>query len=541
VSHSLAESLLRSADRHPDRPAQITRAGKRTYRELARRILRTAGGFRSAGVAPGERVALHLPNVPAFTEAYFGILAAGATVVPINVRLTAAEIGPMLERAQVKLLVTGNETTAAVRDAARRAGAFPLGAGELAAREGPNVPEIAGPDDTAVVFFTSGTTGQPKGVELSHASLGSNACWVSERSLERGPSRREALGPGHVALAVLPLSHSFGQTCMQNAPLISGAAVAYPDAPFDSDAALAQMARDRVTVVALVPTMASALAAAPDVAHHDLSSFRFALVGGAPIPPDLFERFESRLSAEIVEGYGLTETSPVCAFRTPAIPRRTGSVGKAAAGADIVALDEEGTVLSPGVTGELAVRGQPVMKGYLGDPEATNAVLQGGWLRTGDVGRVDADGYVFVVDRKADTIIRNGYNVYPAEVERALEDHPDIDEAAVLGVADARVGEEVWAFVVRRPGTETTANAVRGFLRDRLAAYKQPRGYTFTGSLPRGTKGQVLRAELGKAVRTPHGLDTARDRRLYSSTSASNGLIAQKAVPRNGNKQGGRA
>jgi long-chain acyl-CoA synthetase len=509
VRHDLSGLLFGAAEKVPDAVAQVDGGRRQTYAELTSRSLSLAARLEGLGVGRGDLVLLMLPNVAAFTEAYFGIAAAGAVSVPLNVALTPSEAGPLAARSGARFLITGDGASVEAVEAVRAAGATTiLYSGERRPAHAEDFEEAAAgtarprswveaaPDATAVVFFTSGTTGAPKGVELSHANLVTNARWVAESSLSRRPGEKAIWGPGHVALARLPLSHSFGQTTMQNAPLVHGGAVSYAQGPFGAEATLAQMARDRVTVAAMVPTMAAALADCPAVDRLDLSAFQYALVGGAPIPAELFPRFEQRLGAEIVEGYGLTETSPVCAFRTPFTPRRAGSVGRAAAGAALAAVDEAGCLLPAGSVGELVVKGAPVMKGFFGSPAATGAAIRNGWLRTGDVGIVDADGYVYVVDRKSDTIIRNGYTVYPAEVEQVLREHPSVADAAVVGLEDERVGEEVVAFVVPADGCCPSPGSLSAFCLTRLAAYKYPRRFVTVPDLPRGAKGQLLRAVL---------------------------------------------
>jgi long-chain acyl-CoA synthetase len=436
-----------------------------------------------------------VPNVPEFTIAYFGILYAGCTVVPLNVLLSAPEVAYHLQDSGAKLLI-----------------AHPLfqvpaakGAGEtgvpLILSEGPGEDSLAslaaGPplhalhpsaaEDTAVILYTSGTTGKPKGAELTHSGLLVN-CSVVVPKLA-------AVGPDDVALATLPLFHSFGQTCIQNATIAVGGS--FTLLPRFGPKEAADIVRDHgVTLFAGVPTMYFALL------HHpgpvDFARVRFCLSGGAPMPVEVMRAFEEKFGVEILEGYGLSETSPVASFNIPEKPRKPGSIGYPVWGVELSIQDPDGRELPDGDRGEICIRGHNVMKGYLGRPDATAEAMRGGWFHTGDIGIRDADGSYRIVDRVKDMIIRGGFNVYPREVEEVLYGHVAVAEVAVIGVEHASHGEEVKAVVALKAGTSATPDDLIAWCRERLAAYKYPRIVEFVDALPKGPTGKILKRELKK-------------------------------------------
>jgi long-chain acyl-CoA synthetase len=343
------------------------------------------------------------------------------------------------------------------------------------------------PDDTAVILYTSGTTGKPKGAELTHANLLVNCSVVVPRLVP--------LGPEGVALATLPLFHSFGQTCIQNATIsIGGSFTLLPR--FTPEEAATIIARDRVTLFAGVPTMYFALL------HHagnvDFSSVKYCLSGGAPMPVEVMRAFEEKFGVQILEGYGLSETSPVASFNMLDRPRKPGSIGYPVWGVELAILDSEDRPVPDGERGEICIRGHNIMKGYLGRPEATAETMRGGWFHSGDIGIRDADGSYRIVDRVKDMILRGGFNVYPREVEEVLYGHPAIAEAAVIGVPHASHGEEVKAVVALKPGQSATPEDIIAWTKERLAAYKYPRIVEFVDALPKGPTGKILKRELKK-------------------------------------------
>jgi long-chain acyl-CoA synthetase len=465
------------------------------YRELDRAARGVATSLRERGLGPGERVALLIPNVPEFTIAYFGVLYAGCTVVPLNVLLSAPEVRYHLEDSGAKLLVAHPLFEAPAREGARLAG-VPIVAAEgsgpgtlagLAAAAPASALHATQPGDTAVILYTSGTTGKPKGAELTHSNLLLNCALIVPRLVP--------IGPQDVALAALPLFHSFGQTCIQNAAIAAGASFTLLPR-FAPEEAFEAMERDGVTLFAGVPTMYHALLHHPVRRAYELSKLRWCLSGGSAMPVEVMKAFEAKYGVEILEGYGLSETSPVATFNAPGRPRHPGSIGYPVWGVEIAILDDRDRPLGDGEPGEIAIRGHNVMKGYLGRPGATKEALRGGWFHSGDIGVRDPDGSYRIVDRKKDMLIRGGFNVYPREVEEVLYAHPEVLEAAVIGVPHESHGEEVKAVVVRRPGTALDVDGVIAFCRERLAAYKYPRVVEFRDELPKGPTGKILKREL---------------------------------------------
>jgi long-chain acyl-CoA synthetase len=486
--------LSGSAELRPERVA--LRLGERAIRfaELDRAARGVATALRARGIAPGESVALLIPNLPEFTIAYFGILYAGCSVVPLNVLLSAPEVEYHLKDSRAKLLIAHPWFEAPARAGATAAG-VPLiradgeGPGTLAQLAGAEPIAALHPTlatDTAVILYTSGTTGKPKGAELTHSNLFVNCAVVVPKLAP--------LGEDEVALGVLPLFHSFGQTVIQNSSIARGSS--YSLLPrFTPEAAFEVMERDKVTVFAGVPTMYFALLHHAPPRRYDLSSLRWCLSGGAPMPVEVMKAFEQKFRVEILEGFGLSETSPVASFNMAGRPRTPGSIGYPAWGVEMAILDDDDRPLPDGERGEICIRGHNIMKGYLGRPDATAEALRSGWFHSGDIGIRDADGSYRIVDRKKDMIIRGGFNVYPREVEEVLYAHPAIVEAAVIGVPHESHGEEVKAVVVSRD-PKLSKDALIGWCKERLAAYKYPRLIEFSEGLPKGPTGKILKREL---------------------------------------------
>ena len=349
-------------------------------------------------------------------------------------------------------------------------------------------------EDTAVILYTSGTTGQPKGAELTHFNMYSNAQFCAEQLLGK-PDRREIFGPGDVSLSALPLFHSFGQTSNQNSSIMGGAALTYLER-FDPEAALEVMERDRVTLFAGVPTMYFALLNFEGAERYDLSSLRYCYSGGAPMPVEVMKDFDRKYNVNILEGYGLSETSPGATFNLMYRPKKIGSIGLAISGCEVKVVDGDDNEVPPGEVGEIVIRGYNVMKGYYKRPEATEEAFRCGWFHTGDMGTMDTDEYFFIVDRKKDLIIRGGFNVYPREVEEVLYSHSSIREAAVVGVPDEKYGEEVKAVVSLKEGCEVSLDELLEFSRERLSASKYPRFFAILDDLPKGSTGKILRKSL---------------------------------------------
>jgi long-chain acyl-CoA synthetase len=486
---NLADNLLRSATVYPDRPAVRLDDTVLTYADLDARSARIAGLLRDRDVRPGDRVGVMLPNVPEFAVIYYGILRAGAVVVPMNPLLKEREVAYYLGDSQARLMFATPGCAEAARLGAAHAGA---GCIVIGANLGDGVAPVAGAvdrtgSDTAVILYTSGTTGTPKGAELTHANLATNAA-VAATDLFR-------LGPEDVVFGGLPLFHSFGQTCGLNAAVGAGACLTLVSR-FTPDKALAVLARDRVTVFQGVPTMYVALLGAPDRNGYDTSALRVCVSGGAALPVEILRGFESAYGCVILEGYGLSETSPVASFNHPDRERKPGSIGVPIRGVEMRVVDEFGKEVPAGEVGEIAIRGHNVMKGYWRRPDATAEAIPDGWFRSGDLARRDDDGYFFIVDRKKELIIRGGYNVYPREIEEVLYEHPAVGEAAVIGIPDPVLGEEVGAAVALKPGASATADEIREYVKGLVAAYKYPRRIWLVDTLPKGATGKILKREI---------------------------------------------
>ncbi|HET9124371.1 MAG TPA: long-chain fatty acid--CoA ligase [Solirubrobacteraceae bacterium] len=451
-----------------------------------------AGLLAERGIARGDRVGIMLPNLPHFPVCYYGALRRGAIVVPMNVLLKRREVAYYLSDSGAKLLFAWEGFAEEARAGAEQAGAecivvtlegFVGMVG--AATPAPEIAAVDG-DDTAVLLYTSGTTGQPKGAELTHANLTSNA----------EASRRLFLkGADAICLGALPLFHSFGQTCGMNATLGGGGTLTLVPR-FEAAKALEVIQRDRVNVFLGVPTMYGAMLHLPERGDYDVSSLELCGSGGSAMPVELMRSFEQAFGCKILEGYGLSESSPVASFNHPDRERKPGSIGTPIERTEMRVVGEDGTELPSGEVGEIVIKGPNVMRGYWQRPEATAETVVDGWLHTGDMGRTDDDGYFFIVDRKKELIIRGGYNVYPREVEEVLYEHPAVREAAVLGIPDDEYGEEVGAAVSLADGAEVTPEQLREYVRARVAAYKYPREVWILDELPKGPTGKILKREI---------------------------------------------
>jgi long-chain acyl-CoA synthetase len=497
---NLATNLIRTAAFSPDRSAVRLDDSVLTYAQLDDASARVAGLLRSRGVRPGDRVGLMMPNVPYFAIAYYGILRAGGVVVPMNVLLKGRETTFYLQDSGASAVLAWHEFAAAAREGAEAAGAetievVPGGFEDLLAGIQPD-PEVveAADDDTAVILYTSGTTGKPKGAELTHSGLSRNA-EVSGRTLF-------ALGPDDVVLGALPLFHAFGQTCALNASIAFGSTLTMLPR-FDAGKALQIIERDGVTAFMGVPTMYSALLHHPGAADSDTSSLRLCVSGGAALPVEVLRSFEKVFDCIILEGYGLSETSPVASFNHPDAERKPGSIGTPIEGVELRLVDDAGAEVAGDGVGEIAIRGHNVMKGYWRRPDATAEAVRDGWFHTGDIARRDGDGCYYIVDRKKDLIIRGGYNVYPREVEEVLYEHPAVAEAAVIGIPHESLGEEVAAAVALKPGASATPEELREHVKKQVAGYKYPRRVWLVDALPKGPTGKILKRDIVPPESTP--------------------------------------
>ena len=504
MSLNLAVMLREAALAKPDKTAVILDQFKLDYKTLDALSNQIAGRLREAGVKRGDRVGLMLPNVPQFVAAYYGILKAGGVVVPMNVLLKAPEVAFYVGDSEARLLIAWEDFAGEALKGAAEVGdvttyvvmkpgseSLPAGARNFAElmQGSPKFDmEPTDPDDTAVILYTSGTTGRPKGAELSHFNL--YMCCNIGKGLV-------AVQEDDVALGVLPLFHSFGQSNVMNTAVLNGITITLVPR-FDPDKVLEVIQRDRVTLFFGVPTMYFALLHHPDAGKYDTSSLRLGLSGGAAMPGEVMKAFEEKFGMTILEGYGLSETSPTATFNKSVEERRYLSIGKPVWGVEVKIFDEQDQELPPGKenVGEIVIRGHNVMKGYYRKPEATAEAFRGGWFHSGDMGYVDDDGYFFIVDRKKELIIRGGFNVYPREVEEVLFTHPAVAAAAVIGIPDERLGEEVKAVVQLKAGQSVTAEELIAYCKERVAAYKYPRSVQFVDQLPIGPTGKILKRQL---------------------------------------------
>jgi long-chain acyl-CoA synthetase len=474
----------------PDRVALRGAGEPWTYGRLRETAAAVGARLRDAGIGPGDRVLLVAPSVPEFAGAYFGIHAAGAVAVTANTMSTLPELEYVGSDAGCTLVLAWHEVQPAPADAAAALGVpywslEPDLAGLTTAGAPLAAPLARDDGDNAVILYTSGTTGRPKGAQLTHGNLIACASIFSE-VLELTPEDRFG--------TALPLFHVFGQAVVMGTTLRGGASLSLL-ARFDAADLLALLRRDRLTAMAGVPTMWNALLhAAGDTDASGFASLRLAASGGASLPAEVMRAFEERFGCVILEGYGLSETTGAATFNGLHRERKPSCVGIALPRCEVAIRGDDGAELPAGEIGEVYVRGPVVMSGYWKRPEATAEVLsEDGWLKTGDLGTKDADGDIRIVDRKKDLIIRGGYNVYPREVEEVLYEHPDIVEVAVVGVPDDHFGEEVAAVIALRPGTELDPAQLRTWAKERLSAYKVPRLFQVMEALPKGPTGKILK------------------------------------------------
>src|SRR6201995_4602041 len=489
---NLASALTDSAQRDPDHVALRLDDMDVSYGLLDEGSARLAAVLADRGVEPGDRVGIMLPNVPYFGVCYYGVLRAGGVVVPMNVLLKRREVAFYLGDSGAKLMFAWEGFADDAKTGADEAGAEcivvkPGEFEELLAGVEPRRDVVdRAPDDTAVILYTSGTTGTPKGAELTHDNLKTN-CEITRDMF--------GIGGDVVTLGALPLFHSFGQTCGMNATLAAGGTLSLIPR-FDPDKGLEIIERDKVNLFQGVPTMYSALLHQKGRDKFDTSTLELCVSGGSAMPVELMRGFEEAFGCKILEGYGLSESSPVASFNRPDRERKPGSIGIPIEGVEMKVVDDDGNDVPQGEVGEIVIRGHNVMKGYWNKPDETGDTLVDGWLHTGDMAKVDEDGYFFIVDRKKDLIIRGGYNVYPREIEEVLYEHPAVREAAVIGVKDDKLGEEVGAAVALKDGEEASEQELRDFVKEQVAAYKYPRHVGFGDDLPKGPTGKILKREI---------------------------------------------
>lgn len=502
---NLATLLEQSVHRNPGKTAVIFEDTKLRYAELNGAANKVANGLHKLGIEPGDKVAMLLPNTPHFAICYYAILKLGATVVPLNVLFKQQEVAYHLDDSDAVALIvwegflgdaepgfrkTETCKNLIVAQAPNSGTQLPEGALPLHALLADNPASFdthqTMPDDTAVILYTSGTTGRPKGAELTHFNMFFNAYISAEKVLK--------LSEDTIALATLPLFHSFGQTCVMNAVLsIGGTITLLPR--FEPQKALEIMQRDRVTYFAGVPTMYFYLLNFPNADGYDLC-LQNCTSGGASMPVEVMRAFNQKYRVTILEGYGLSETSPVASFNHLDREPKAGSIGTPIWGVDLKLVNGEGSEVAQGELGEIAIRGHNVMRGYYKRPEATVEAIRSGWFYSGDIAYRDEDGFFFIKDRVKDMILRGGFNVYPREIEEVLYGHPAVAEAAVLGVPDEALGEEIKAVVSFKPGQHAAPEELIDYCKTRLAAYKYPRTVEIRDTLPKTATGKILKREL---------------------------------------------
>ena len=490
---TLATTLTDTATKHGDRPAVRLDDFVLDYTGLLDAAQRVSALLRDRGVEPGDRVGLVLPNVPPFAMLFYGAVAAGAVVVPMNPLLKAREVQYYLEDSGAKIVFAWQDMADESRTAAERVGiecvaVDPASFTDLLGEHEPAEEIVDRADeDTVVLLYTSGTTGQPKGAELTQRNLLTNAALTAETLVE--------LTPDDVVMGCLPLFHCFGLTCGLNAAVNVGACLTLLPR-FDPKKALQIVQDHSVTVFEGVPTMYAAMLHVDDAESYDVSSLRTCISGGSAMPVEVMKSFEKTFGCIVLEGYGLSETSPVASFNQPDIERKPGSIGVPVRGVEMRVVDDNGNEVSGDEVGEIAIRGDNVMKGYWGREDATREAIRDGWFHSGDMAKKDDEGYFYIVDRKKDLIIRGGYNVYPREVEEVLYGHEAVAEVAVVGIEHPELGEEVGAAVALKPDAEASEDELREFAKKELAAYKYPRQIWIVDELPKGPTGKILRREV---------------------------------------------
>jgi long-chain acyl-CoA synthetase len=522
---TLSEALKQSAKNFPNNPAIIYFGRRISYRELDEMVDRFAAGLQDLGVKKGDRVGIQLPNIPQFVVAFYGALRAGAICVACSPLYKARELEHQLNDAGAETLVVMDTLYPIVQEIRERSKLrnviatsprdylppllrtlSPLkgvksykcpGAIDFLSimKHEPNPkPVLVKPDELALLQYTGGTTGVPKGAMITHRNLIVNAaqCEV-ELPMRRGID---------VNVTALPLFHIFGMTCAMNAPVLTGTTMLMIPDPRDPKGILNTISKYKATTFCSVPTMYIALINTPDIKKYDLSTVRACMSGAAPLPVEVQKKFEQLTGGRLVEGYGLTESSPVSHVNPLDDPKknRPGSIGIPVPDTEAKIVDlETGTKdLKPNEVGELVIKGPQVMQGYWNQPDETKNTLRGGWLYTGDIAKMDEDGYFYIVDRKKDMIDVSGLKVWPREVEEVLYEHPAVNEAAVVGVADAYRGETVKAYVTLKPGYQgkVTEEDIIKFCREKIATYKAPRSVEFRDSLPKTLVGKILRRTL---------------------------------------------
>ncbi|MCK9363601.1 MAG: long-chain fatty acid--CoA ligase [Syntrophales bacterium] len=496
---NIAQFLIDSAARRPEHPAVISGGRAVTYSELNQRTDSLAWGLREKGVAPGDVVVLMMPNSIDWITAYYALAKLGAIVLPVNFLYRTEELAHIFRDSGARAFIGSPDYLNYASPLIRESNSF-----HLALVSGVDVPEGFEPleglfrergtfpvhavrdDDTLAIIYTSGTTGLAKGAMLTHHSLGSNARTIADMRFTQSQD---------VCLGVLPLFHIYGQTSTLNASIYLGLTIRLW-AHFDEAEVFAAIEQEESAILIAVPTIFNRLAEMAGQRPPARSSLRFCVSGGASLPVEVLQRFEKAFNVTVYEGYGLTECSPVCVENPYGRPTKPGSIGLPIPGFQARIVDEQDRDVPQGEVGELIIQGPGVMKGYLNQPAATKETLRGGWLHTGDLARQDKDGYIYIVDRKKEMIIRGGYNVYPREIEEVLYGHPAVLECAVIGFPHQDLGEEVAAVIVIRQGASATPEEIKQYVKERVAPYKYPRVVRLVLELPKTNTGKILKRSI---------------------------------------------
>lgn len=496
---SLIQLLLRTKDRHSEDPAFQTEKQTISYSQFFDLARQFSASLTRHQLVAGDRVGLLLPNIPEFIIAYYGILMAGCIVVPINTMFRQNEIKYILKDCECKVVIFSQDLeeqmVGIVDQNEDKLIPVVFGTSEnndfinwdsFLDHDSEDVPVYdADPDRDGVILYTSGTTGYPRGAVLTHSNLSSNAIACVQAG---------AVTSRDILLGILPFYHSFGQTVVMNTCIVSGALnLMLPK--FEPNLVIKTIQSHNVTILAAVPTMVKILVDSQNQ-PVELPSIRLCLSGGAKLDQSIYHDFKAKFNHHIYEGYGLTETSPVVSFNPMDYRSKVGSVGLPLAGIDVKIVDENGSEVIPGNEGEIVVKGPNVMKCYLNKPEATKEILKDGYFYTGDIGKIDDDGYIYILDRKGDMIIKGGFNIYPKEVEEIISYYPKVREVAVIGVPDPVQGEEVKAYISLKSSKRVSKKEIIEYCHEHMAIYKCPKYITFLHSLPKSSSGRILKRKL---------------------------------------------
>jgi len=503
---NIFDGLDHSCRRSPANEAIIFEGGTKNYQELYQHVCRLSSALQQIGhLGTGTRIALFLPNRPELVVSYYAIVRLGGIAVSLNVMFKHDEVKFILNDCEAKILITTNELLEQVPDQKEtpsvkkiisinptdRLGVIELNrllSSASARTPTANLPQHAG----AAILYTSGTTGKPKGVLLSHGNLVSNVSATIHHTQMTANDR---------LICYLPLFHCFGQNFIMNAAVKSGATLVLHER-FHPDEILHSIKSNRVSMFFGVPAVYSRLLSVPGIEHY-FDSVRYCFTAAAPMPQSLARQWREKVGQTIYEGYGLTETSPFATYNHDSL-YRDGSIGTPIKNVQVQIVNSEGQPLPPGEVGEIAIKGPNVMQGYFRQPRASAEVIRDGWFHTGDIGKVDEDGYFYLVDRVKDMINVSGFKVWPREVEDVLLQHPSLAEIAVVGVPDPASGEAVKAFGVLKNGQAINEQELIDFCRARMAVYKAPRFVEFIDALPKNPAGKILKREL----RTRHHQET---------------------------------